>query len=170
MDFLIFHPFSLLEPKVIIFFNLGLKSIIASHYALKIDHFGFLQTSKILKNAWEIAFWSFLIFLKLALIFDFSQFQGICTCFKLLWKWIFFILSYFQGRCDTVFFTLFITQGWCVLWSYYSRNFGLILKVAQIAWFVSSTIVPQMTSLTLVTTVLFLYFVMVGLSFQYCKL
>ena len=103
MDFLIFHPFSLLEPKVIIFFNLGLKSIMASHYPLKIDHFGFLQTSKILKNAWEIAFWSFLIFLKLALIFDFSQFQGICTRFKLLWNWIFFILSYFQGWCDTIF-------------------------------------------------------------------
>ena len=111
MDFLIFHPFSLLEPKVIIFFNLGLKSIMASHYPLKIDHFGFLQTSKILKNAWEIAFWSFLIFLKLALIFDFSQFQGICTRFKLLWNWIFFILSYFQEWCDTNFFTLIVENN-----------------------------------------------------------
>ena len=132
MDFLIFHPFSLLEPKVIIFINLGLKSIMASHYPLKIDHFGFLQTSKILKNAWEIAFWSFLIFLKLALIFDFSQFQGICTRFKLLWNWIFFILSYFQGWCDTIFLTLFITQGWCVLWSYYTRNTSIVIWHPQI--------------------------------------
>ena len=106
-----FSPLLSSRAKSDIFFQSRAKIYYGITLPTKIDHFGFLQTSKILKNAWEIAFWSFLIFLKLALIFDFSQFQGICTRFKLLWNWIFFILSYFQEWCDTNFFTLIVENN-----------------------------------------------------------
>ena len=112
----------------------------------------------------------FFNFSQISIDFWFQSISGDLYPFQTFVKLNLFYPFLFSRMVWYYFFTPFLTQGWCVLWSYYTRNYGLILKVAQIAWFVSSTIVSQMTSLTLVTTVLFLYFVMVGLSFQYCKL
>ena len=64
MDFLIFHPFSLPEPTVKIFSNLGLKSIIASPHPLKIDHFGFNRPQKYSKMPEKLHFEVFKTFSK----------------------------------------------------------------------------------------------------------
>ena len=44
MDFWIFHPSSIPEPKLAVFLHRGLKSITASYCPPKTDHFGFLRT------------------------------------------------------------------------------------------------------------------------------